>query len=941
MKIYRAGDPDPIEVADVKIDDSTVYTRELMGAHKVDANWILPTPLELNLGDYVVIGSEKFYLNRPVQINKENNITFRHEAIFEGEVYTLYRKILKDELEMSRFPYFGDPELYLQLIIDNINSIDPGWTFDLDLPVTYGPKAMDFDEVSCRVALTSIMEEFKLEFRLVQKTIIVREDVGFPSVYSFEYGRGNGMYSLTRDNVAQKDVVTRLYGYGGDKNIPLSYRDGLGRLVFETGDPAKRYIEENVGIYGIREGSITFPEIYPRRTGSISAVNSNVKVVDSTLDFDINDHLISGVVAKIVFKSGSLSGYEFDISAYNHGTKEITFIPKEEVGSPIPDEESFQPEVGDQYTLVNIEMPESYVIAAEAELLAATQGAHIKLKSPQVVYGLNMDEKYVRTNGIDLDCGLQVAVVDSDLGLDETIRIYAVTFPLVNPSRIQAQITDVIPLTIQERYVKSVGDTKKEVIKVDRTREENYRENAVRFRNLQNKIYDPDGYFNGENIRPNSIETLMLSVGAKSQNFLLNEVEIEANYLGDANTLRISGGYLIHLEIEITGLGFTWEMDPNIIEDLTPASFYYVYAKCNKSVLTGEWVVSETPINTDSVAGFYHFWLGLLYPVKNSQRYFMFTKGMTYVVGDTITTGKIQSLDGLTFFDLTGNNFNVGSPESGLDWDISNPGALTIRGAVIASAVLADDGIIANLKVKSLKTAESGKRIEILAFSDPEETNPVHNMKFYDDDGNLALTIDTEIDAGYVGEGYETAGLKLQKDGSDLISLMTQRGLLSDGSFMSHPQLSSLFQGSVIGVLKDSVFSAFGRAAGVIGWDGDPSPSVPTFGGLFNSLLAMGLHLGVRKLFTNDDYQILPDESIISSYNTSTINLTLPENPKEGRMLFIRRNSTGAINVLISDAQIYQKGPLNSASLDASNGRGRVVCLLFDGDFWLWNFMQV
>src|SRR5690606_38656687 len=112
---------------------------------------------------------------------------------------------------------------------------------------------------------------------------------------------------------------------------------------------------------------------------------------------------MSGVVAKIVFKSGALSGYEFDIEKYDHATKTITFIPKEEAnGAIIPDDGSFQPEVDDQYTLINIDMPEAYVIAAEAELLAATQEHHIKLKSPQVVYELDIDEKYVRTYGISL-----------------------------------------------------------------------------------------------------------------------------------------------------------------------------------------------------------------------------------------------------------------------------------------------------------------------------------------------------------------------------------------------------------------------------------------------------------------------------------------------------------------------------------------------------------
>lgn len=173
MKIYRAGETDPIEVADVTIDESTVYLRKLMAEHEVDANWISASKLDIRLNDYIVIGSEKFYLNRPVQVDKVNNFTYRHTAKFEGEVYSMYHKIFMDE-GSADFSYFGDPALYLQLLIDNLNSIESGWTYNLDLPVTYGPKAMSFNEVSCRVALTQIMEEFELEFRLVQKEIIVR-----------------------------------------------------------------------------------------------------------------------------------------------------------------------------------------------------------------------------------------------------------------------------------------------------------------------------------------------------------------------------------------------------------------------------------------------------------------------------------------------------------------------------------------------------------------------------------------------------------------------------------------------------------------------------------------------------------------------------------------------------------------------------------------------
>lgn len=933
MKIYRPSDPTPIELADVTIDESTVFTHQLLGEHKVDAEWIILEPMDIRLGDYIEVGAEKFYLNRPPSIQKDNNFTYRYNAVFEGEIYQLYRKIIMDE-GSADFTYFGDPELYLQLIVDNLNSIDPGWTLNISLPVTYEPKHIAFNEESCRLAINRIMEEFKLEFRLSQKEIIVRQDVGFPSTYTFEYGRGKGMYSLRRASQTDKEVVTRLYGFGGDQNLPSSYRDGAKRLIFySAGNP---YIEANTEIYGIREGSVTFPEIYPKRTGTLSGVTEKNIVTDTTMDFDINAHLLTGVVAKIVFKSGALSGYEFDIQKYDHATKTITFIPKEEAnGAIIPDDGSFQPESGDQYTLVNIDMPEAYVIAAEAELLAATQEHHIKLKSPQVVYELEIDEKYVRTYGIALTPGMQVTVIDTALGLEEQIRIFAITFPLVNPANITAQIADTIPYTAQERIIKDVTIVKKEVTEIDRSRIENYREGAVRMRNLQTKIYNVDGYFNNENIRPNSIETLFLSVGAKSQNFLLNLVEIEANYQGDPNKLRISAGTLIHLEIRIEGLGYIWAMDAHIFEGLTPASYYYVYARCNNSALTGTWVISETPIQTESETGFYHFWLGLLYPVnERDQRFFMFTKGMTYIVGDTITTGKIQSLDGLNFFDLTYGTFNLGNETSGLDWNITNEGALTVRGAVITNAIFADEGSIANLKVKSLRTGTEGKRMEILAFSDPEETIPVHHQRFFDENGDLTLLIDTAIDSGYAGT--PKAGIRITNPENGRVSISSANGFFSNASGV---QFLSIVTGistnaSVAALLFDRNDDPNGISAAVVGLDSTTSGASRSYGGYFNSTYAGALHLGLIKI--NSNYTVSETISSVVCYNESgPITVNLPPNPKQGRLIFIKRVNDSEVTVSGNGKYITSNGAPQSSR--PVTPKGLTIMLLFDGDYWQAN----
>ncbi|MDO9554520.1 hypothetical protein [Rhodonellum sp.] len=930
LEIKRDG----VVLHSVKIGIDTVLTNQLMGQHKVDARWASATYLDLTLGDYIEVGAEKFYLNKAPNFEKKNNFTYAYEVSFEGEAYKLFNKIMMDE-GAAEFGYFGDLHDFMLLIQLNINSIDAGWT--IDVPEGGERRNIDFSEESCRQALNKICEEFGVEYRLVQREIIVRPDVGFTSLYTFEYGRGKGLYSLQRDSVEEKGVVTRLYGFGAQKNLAFDYRDGARRLVFQTGDPAVRYIEANTELYGIKEGTVTFEDIYPRRTGSVTASTAINSFSDDSIDFDLNAQLLEGTVAKVVFKSGALNGYQFDIRSYNHTTKTVVFNDFSEVNDYVlPNDLNF-PEPGDQYTFVDIKMPQSYIDAAELELLEATQEHHIPLKSPRVNYTLTIDEKYIRTGGVEIACGMKVSVNDSAIGLNEMIRIYSITYPIVKPSAIVAQIADNIPYTVRERITRDLGKLKGEYITIDRTREENYRDAVRRLRKLSELIYDPDGYFNIENIRPGSIETLSLTVGANSQNFGLNGVEIEANYEGDPNSIRISGGQLVHFEIEIPGLGYVWEMDPSIINDLVPASSYYLYARCNRNALSGTWKISTVPIRSEEEPGFYNFWVGILYPVENGRRYFMFTKGMTFIVGDTITTGTIKSLDGLNYFNLNQSTFNIGSPEQGLDWNVSNENALTIRGAVITNAIFANDGVIQNLRVSSLKTANEGKRLEILADDGGDPATPLHNLKFYDADGNLSVTLDTAVDSSNAAN--PSAGLKIEKNGSSRQALVTQNGIMSSGSYLTDSALpTSQHLGSILGILREKFASAFGIRAGVIGFDStDPAVGNPSYGGWFNTLFAGGLNIGVKQVTAN--YTATLGDTLISCYNSTAITISLPASPKPGKVIYARTNMNQPTQINGNGNVIYVKGPVASIAVGGTNYSryGRMHQLIWDGTYWLYN----
>jgi hypothetical protein len=936
MDILRDG----TVIYTVDIDEKTILTHQLMNDHQVDAVWKSTAPLDLTLGDYIEVGVEKFYLNRKPDVEKKNNFTYVYNAVFESEQYRLFNKIFMHQQEAD-FTYFGDAQDYMLLLLENINSIDTGWTLDYDIPFNVIPKYISFNGESCRQALMKITEEFEIEFRLVQRTIIIRQDVGFNTNYRFEYGREKGLYKLIRSSDPQQGgVITRLYVFGGNRNLAFDYRGGARRLVFE--EDGKRYIEANTELYGIKEGTVTFDEIFPQRTGSVVSSSAPNRFIDTAIDFDLNDFLLEGNTAKVVFKSGALSGYEFEIRSFNNSTKEVIFNDFIEANDYVLPNELNHPEEGDLYTFVDIKMPQSYIDQAEADLLEAGEEYLEKKKSPTATYTLEVDEKFVRVNGVELASGQRVRVVDTGLGLDEMIRIFSVSYPLVNPSKVTAEITDKIPYTVAERLIKDNKTVKGEVITIDRSREENYREAVRRIRKMQSDIFDPDGYFDQEKIRPISIETMSLLVGTVSQNFLLENIFIDTNYQGDANRINFTAGNLIHIEIEIEGVGYVWAMDPYQKNDLETEKKYWVYARCNRNALQGAWKITEDEIRYDDEAGWYHFLLGRLWEVQNGSRYLDTTKGITSIVGGTIKTGLIQSLDGLTKVDLDGSKFTFGLPEDGIDFGYTKEGQLTIRGSAVIRNLMADEAFIGNLRVNSLKTGLTGKRMEILAYTEPDEgqePQPLHNQKFYDDDGNLAITIDTEVDTG--AAPTPKAGIKIQQHGSTRTQYVTQNGISSEGSFLGSPSLpTNQHLGSMIGVLKEKFSTGFGIRAGVIGHDATPYPGAhESYGGWFNSLKSNAINIGVRQ--TTGSTVCTPNDTLISCYNSSAINVDLPANPRPGRVIFVRRNNTGAVNIRGNGHQILVSGLVNEIASVASSGRGRLVTLFYDGSYWTFNYQIV
>ena len=94
-------------------------------------------------------------------------------------------------------------------------------------------------------------------------------------------------------------------------------------------------------------------------------------------------------------------------------------------------------------------------------------------------------------------------------------------------------------------------------------------------------VFDPEGDYYTDKIKPNSIDTMALSVGAKSMQFGLMNTVFQPNFQGNNNVVKWQGGVLTHYTINEES-AVSWVM-ADAQTTLTSNVPYYLYAKCEKT----------------------------------------------------------------------------------------------------------------------------------------------------------------------------------------------------------------------------------------------------------------------------------------------------------------------------------------------------------------------
>jgi hypothetical protein len=440
----------------VNLKANSEVSRKLLGEDIAKVYFERPAYIELPINSYITVFGRKYVLNTTPVVKKVARNLYEYDCVFESLIYELGKIAFLDVdatgIHMSSDFYLtGNLMDFLHVLERNLERVygTDYWAIQ-NMVGTTDYKTLSFSDTNCLNALYRLCQEFSCEYEYAvfgnERVLYVKNQAGGFTYIPFEYGKGKGLYSLTRNVASADNIVTRLFAFGASKNLGPNYRNFSPRLKLPNNEASYLNDPDAQTNYGIIEKIAIFDDIYPEREGQVTALGASwYQFVDSGM-FDLNQYLVDGLTATIHFNTGNLAGYEFEVASYNPTSKTFHInkvIDERGLDIPNPETSAFQFAVGDKYVILNITLPEEYIEAAEEKLYQAAFSYLNKHKNPLLNYALDIDESYVKANNASFGPGDGVYVIDTNLGLQEIMRAIDVRRNIVNEFKYILQLTEV------------------------------------------------------------------------------------------------------------------------------------------------------------------------------------------------------------------------------------------------------------------------------------------------------------------------------------------------------------------------------------------------------------------------------------------------------------------------------------------------------------------
>lgn len=714
---------------DILVDTSSYRYTALQNVGTLYLYFTSEEFINIPVGAYCIYKNITYYLMNPNDFKKKSSRNFEYTLVMYdiGAILGKYkcRDIVSKRL---KFDYTAKPHEHLQLIVDNLNMRDSGWKVGECIEAE--EKTINYNHTFCSEALPTIADTFKTEYEIdpaIKMVHLRKVEYNKDEPLPLEYGKDKGFVpGLGRSNQDGNRPVTILYVQGGEQNIDFS-KYGSKELLLPKNQrleyEGRTYVSDAEGLYikradttltDVQEDSLDCSHISPKRVGSVSNVVVSDKeknfydFIDSSIPDDLNfeDYVIEGNNMTVIFQSGMLAGSnkEFEVK-YVHKERKFLITPQEIDGQIMPND-IYKPNLGDKYAVFGIQLPDAYICnnstkeGASWDMFREAAKYLYENEDPKFTFKGELDSIYSKKRwlsiGGKIKLGGYILFKDPQF-IPEGIKI-RITSIKEYIHRPYSPIIELSNTTTGVTVSSELNKIESNEVKTDNQYKNSIQFTKRRFRDAKETISmlnDALLHFSGS-ISPISVQTMSLLVGDESLQFRFvnnktnpTQVEYFVTYDSKKKVLSAPGGILQHMTIGIDTLSSGhkaseykfWDIEKYTSPTLTETVGYYLYVKANKNGTTGSYVLSKNAIKLEGVEGYYHFLVGILNSEFEGERSFIELFGFTEIVPGRITTDKIVSTDGKTYFDLLNSiisgkiRFQSGS--SGLyelsEWkDVSN-----------------------------------------------------------------------------------------------------------------------------------------------------------------------------------------------------------------------------------------------------------------------------
>ena len=389
-------------------DKSSLYCG-LDNKDRLTLHFTLDRHVDIPIGSWCNFEGNRYEVMSDADVKMNHTENYDYTVVLSSYFALVSRyKVCNMVDKRLKFDLVAKPHEHLQMIVDNLNSRDGGWSVGSCIDSV--EKLVSYNHTNCEEALVNIADAFSTEIEVVGKAISLKKVEYFKNdPLALSYGKGNGFRpGIQRTSIDDGLPVQRLFVQGGSRNISLkeygsselhlpknlSFKFDGNKFNGEYGfvdSHSKSFTTDAKGmsvyVDGMtngREDSLDLSEVYPSRVGMVTGVvfifkgteyNSpesswtaddwnevQIDIIDNTIPYslDFNECLMeNNEPLTVVFQSGMLAGRELSAS-YLSDKKRFQLIKQEFDGQTMP-QDSFIPKIGDSYAVFNVYLPASYI----------------------------------------------------------------------------------------------------------------------------------------------------------------------------------------------------------------------------------------------------------------------------------------------------------------------------------------------------------------------------------------------------------------------------------------------------------------------------------------------------------------------------------------------------------------------------------------------------